>query len=61
MRVLFVIFVLSVGALLWAAIAIARHIRRQEPHAALAEPDALEPGPAPNETLLAPGARQTGP
>jgi hypothetical protein len=30
MRILYVIFVLCVGALLWAAIAAARHIRRHE-------------------------------
>ncbi len=30
MRVLYVIFVLCVGALLWAAVAAARHIRRHE-------------------------------
>jgi hypothetical protein len=60
MRVLFVIFVLSVGALLWAAIAVARHIRRHEPQAALSEPDISESGPATNDSLLAPGARQPG-
>jgi hypothetical protein len=30
MRVLYVIFVVCVGALLWAAFAAARHIRRHE-------------------------------
>jgi hypothetical protein len=30
MRVLYGIFVLSVGALVWAAVAAARHIRRHE-------------------------------
>jgi len=30
MRVLYVIFVLSVGALVWAAVAAGRHIRRHE-------------------------------
>jgi len=34
MRVLYVIFVLSVGALVWAAVAAARHIRRHEGEAA---------------------------
>jgi hypothetical protein len=34
MRVLYVIFVLSVGALVWAAVAAARHIRRHEAEAA---------------------------
>jgi hypothetical protein len=30
MRILYVIFVLCVGALVWAALAAARHIRRHE-------------------------------
>jgi len=30
MRILYVIFVLCVGALVWAAVAAARHIRRHE-------------------------------
>jgi hypothetical protein len=34
MRILYVIFVLCVAALLWAAIAAARHIRRHEGKAA---------------------------
>ncbi len=32
MRILYVIFVLCVGALVWAAVAAARHIRRHEVH-----------------------------
>jgi hypothetical protein len=30
MRVLYVVFVLSIAALIWTAIAVARHIRRHE-------------------------------
>ncbi len=30
MRVLYLIFVLCVGALVWAAVAVARHIRRHD-------------------------------
>ncbi len=30
MRVLYVVFVLSIFALIWTAIAVARHIRRHE-------------------------------
>jgi hypothetical protein len=33
MRVLFVVFVLSIIALIWTAVAVARHIRRHEAQA----------------------------
>jgi hypothetical protein len=32
MRVLYVVFVLSIVALIWTAVAVARHIRRHEAH-----------------------------
>jgi hypothetical protein len=32
MRVLYVVFVLSIIALIWTAVAVARHIRRHEAH-----------------------------
>jgi len=43
MRVLYVVFVLSIFALIWTAVAVARHVRRHEAHGEPhAEAEALE-------------------
>jgi hypothetical protein len=50
MRLLFVAFAISFCALVWVAIAVARHIRRHEPHPAgsadapVMEQEATPPG-----------------
>jgi hypothetical protein len=46
MRILYVIFVLCVGALVWAALAAARHIRRHEGKTGIAR----QPTPHSQET-----------
>jgi hypothetical protein len=53
MRILYLIFVLCVGALLWAAFAAARHIRRHESKMApLPEEKSTSPDGLPEEREL---------
>jgi hypothetical protein len=49
MRVLYVIFVLCVGALVWAAFAVTRHIRRHEGEAARVDPEPQTGNEVPQE------------
>jgi hypothetical protein len=49
MRVLFLVFVVSVLALIWAAIAVTRHIRHHE--AVRERPDPGMPSQAPEDSL----------
>ncbi len=57
MRILYLIFVLCVGALLWVALAVARHIRRHEVQAgtALKEKRSSEESSEEKEVLVPPG------
>lgn len=52
MRVLYVIFVLCVGALVSVAVAAARHIRRHEVQTARTDPEPQIADEAPPEMLL---------